>query len=289
MKNYLLLLFVSCFCAQILSAQDYIILPTSEYGQEINNQTSYIPINMTLEEEGEEPPYSMTVGDEPVTFDDMEKEVKKYIYRNKEQLNSQLPVRLRIDKDMPYQYVAELKEELKRLSLNRVVYMVDAKDQGENNKGVPARLAIFYDTVHKHYTEKKDIDNKKQVSFKYIMEGMPEATNPPASPPFPAVTESSTKYRKIFVKVTNKEKVYIAYKSVEKKWFHTELDRKLEELKNKSSVIIRLQTEDEVTFSQYLETLGAIYKTIKEKKLNLALADYSFIEMDYINDIMDDE
>lgn len=270
-----------------VQAQDYVVLPESKYGQTIDNQSSYIPISVTLEEEGEENPYTVAVNSEPTTLSNLEKDIKKYIYRNKEKLNEQLPVMLRIDKDIPFSFYAELREELKRMHLNRVVIQVAEKDQAEANKGIPIRLAKFYDSVHGHYAEKKDVATKKAVTFKHIMAEMPEEITPPPSPKFPAVTETSDNYRKFLLKITSKEKMYIGYKPVEAKWFYTELDRRMGEVK-KNSVIVRLHTADEVSFEKYINTVAEINAVAKGKSKTLVFADYSFIEMDFIEDLMKD-
>ena len=271
-----------------VQAQDYVVLPDSKYGQVIDNQSSYIPISVTLEEEGEENPYTIAVNFVPTTLDDLEKDIKKYIYRNKEKLNEQLPVMLRVDKDIPYSFYAELRQELKRMYLNRIVVQVAAKDNAEANKGIPIRLAKFYDSVHEHYAAKKGIKAKTAVTFKHIVASMPEEVKPPRSPKFPAVTETSDNYRKFLVKVNAKEKMYIGYEPVEAKWFYTKLDQKMGEVK-KSSVIIRLHTADEVSFEKYINTVAEINAVAREKSKTLVFADYSFIEMDYIEDLMKDE
>lgn len=270
-----------------VQAQDYVILPDSKYGQVIDNQSSYIPISVTLEEEGEENPYTIAVNYEPTTLDDLEKDIKKYVYRNKEKLNEQLPVMLRIDKDIPFNFYAELREELKRMYLNRIVIQVAAKDQAEANKGIPIRLAKFYDSVHEHYAAKKGVKPKTAVTFKHIMAGMPEEVKPPRAPKFPAVTETSDNYRKFLVKIDAKEKMYIGYAPVEAKWFYTELDRKMGDIE-KSSVIVRLHTADDVSFEKYINTVAEINEVARGKSKTLVFADYSFIEMDYIEDIMKD-
>jgi biopolymer transport protein ExbD len=287
MKQYLatLLAILFIYGAQ---GQDYVVLPDLEYGQVIDNQSSYIPISVTLEEEGEEIPYTLSIGNEPTSLDDLEKDIKKYIYRHKEQLNDQLPVMLRIDKDIPYKFYAELRHELKRMHLNRVVFQVSSKDQAESNKGIPVRLATFYDSVNEHYASKKGIKAKKAVTFKHIMDGMPQEIVPPPSPKFPAVTRTSDNYRKYMLKITAKGKMYIGYETVDAKAFYTEFDRKLTEVET-NSVIVRLDTEDEVTFAKYLNTLAEINAAVKNRNLTIILADYSFIELNYIEDMMKDE
>ena len=270
-----------------VQAQDYVVLPDSKYGQVIDNQSAYIPISVTLEEEGEENPYTIAVNFIPTDLNNLEKEIKKYIYRNKEKLDDQLPVMLRVDKDIPFSFYAELREELKRMYLNRVVIQVSEQDKAEANKGIPIRLAKFYDSVHGHYVNKKGVATKKAVTFKHIIAEMPEEIKPPASPKFPAVTETSDNYRKFLIKITSKNKMYIGYAPVESKWFYTELDRKMGEVK-KSSVIVRLHTEDEVSFEKYINTVAEINAVAKGKSKTLVFADYSFIEMDFIEDIMKD-
>jgi len=271
-----------------VQAQDYVVLPDSKYGQVIDNQSAYIPISVPLEEEGEENPYTIALNYVPTDLNNLEKDIKKYIYRNKEKLDEQLPVMLRVDKDIPYSFYAELREELKRMYLNRVVVQVSEKDKGEANKGVPIRLEKFYDSVHGHYAAKKGVKTKKAVTFKHIIAEMPEEVTPPPSPKFPAITETSDNYRKFLVKVTSKGKMYIGYTPVDAEWFYTELDRKMGEVK-KSSVIVRLYTEDDVTFEKYVNTVAEIHAVAKGKSKTLVFADYSFIEMDFIEDIMKDE
>lgn len=283
MKKYFVTLLV-LFAIYGAQAQDYVVLPDSKYGQVIDNQAAYIPISVTLEEEGEEIPYTIAVDFVPTTLDKLEKEIKKYIYRNKEKLDEQLPVMLRVDKDIPFSFYAELREELKRMYLNRVVIQVSEKDKAEANKGIPIRLAKFYDSVNGHYADKKGIESKKAVTFKHIVAGMPEEVVPPPSPKFPAVTETSDNYRKFLLKVTSKNKMYIGYKPVESKWFYTELDRKMGEVK-KGSVIVRLHTEDEVSFEKYINTVAEINAVANAKSKTLIFADYSFIEMDFIEDM----
>ena len=287
MKKYFTVLFVLLIVYGV-QAQDYVVLPDSKYGQVIDNQSAYIPISVTLEEEGEENPYTIAVDNVPTDLDKLEKEIKKYIYRNKEKLDDQLPVMLRFDKDIPFSFYAELREELKRMYLNRVVVQVSEKDKAEANKGIPVRLSTFYDSVHGHYAAKKGVDTKKAVTFKHIVQGMPEEITPPSSPKFPAVTETSDNYRKFLLKVTAKNKMYIGYTLVEAKWFYTELDRKMGELK-KNSVIVRLYTEDEVSFEKYINTVAEIHAVARDKSKTLVFADYSFIEMDFMEDIMKDE
>lgn len=207
------------------------------------------------------------------------KEVRKVDPQDRERI----VCALEIDRMMPYKYVKLLKEELKRLMMNNVMYITkEDRSKQDVRLGVVTKLSPYIEELHFFHSQANGVPFKKVNPVKYIDQNV---SAPPAVKFLPIHPDSKEIKGTpvLFIDLFQDQQIRIDGQLTDYKSLKKQLTDEI--LKNEKSFILRLAVHDEVFFKDYLRLFDFIKSVYKEldKEMEMRIADYGMMELSYIS------